>query len=106
VKGHDCEKEQQVADALRSDLFSEELRKHAEQCPICSEVILVADFLRQETDRTDNEFGILPDAGLLCRFGLPGVAQLASRSSRLRGWSSSISFGNGWQSFGSDKCHP
>ena len=67
MKGHDCEKEQQVADALRSDLFSEELRKHAEQCPICSEVILVADFLRQETDRTDNEFGILPDARLVWR---------------------------------------
>ena len=64
---HYCEKEQQVADALRSDSCSLELREHVRQCPVCSEVLLVANFLREETSLSEHELSALPDGSLIWR---------------------------------------
>lgn len=75
---HYCEKEQQVADALRSDLCSLELREHAHQCPVCSEVLLVAEFLREETNLAEHELSTLPDAPLIW-----GKAQALAREKAL-----------------------
>lgn len=60
-----CDKEQQVADALRS--CSPELREHACQCPVCREVLLVADFLREERNLAEHELSTLPAAPLIWR---------------------------------------
>ena len=73
-----CEKEQQLADALRSDSCSLELREHARQCPVCFEVLLVAEFLREEANLAEHEFGILPDAPLIWR-----KAQVVAREKAL-----------------------
>jgi len=64
---HYCEKEQQVVAALRSGLSAPELREHARQCPVCSEVMLVAEFLREETNLAQHELSTLPDAALIWR---------------------------------------
>lgn len=64
---HYCEKEQQVAASLRCGLCPPELREHARQCPVCSEVMLVAEFLREETNLAQHELSTLPDAALVWR---------------------------------------
>jgi hypothetical protein len=43
-----CEKEPAVVAALRSGPLYDELFVHAGNCPVCSEVLLVTEFLREE----------------------------------------------------------
>ena len=62
-----CEKEQQVAEALRSGSWSLELNEHARQCGVCSEVLAVANFLREEANLAEHELSAAPDAGLVWR---------------------------------------
>ena len=72
-----CDREQQVLDALRSGRWSgpwgEELRRHAAGCTACSEVVLVAEALRLEEGQAQTEMR-LPSAGLVW-----WKAQLAAR---------------------------
>jgi hypothetical protein len=63
-----CEKEEQVIDALQSGRWGgpwgEEIRKHAARCAACSEVVLVATALRREDEYAQAEVR-LPSAGLV-----------------------------------------
>jgi hypothetical protein len=72
-----CDKEQQVLDALRSGRWAgpwgEEIRRHAAGCVVCSEVVLVASALRREEQLAHPEVR-LPSAGLVW-----WKAQLAAR---------------------------
>jgi len=63
-----CDREQQVLDALRSGRWAgpwgEEIRRHAAACAACSEVVLVAEALRHEEELAQPEVR-LPSAGLV-----------------------------------------
>jgi len=63
-----CDREQQVLDALRSGRWTgpwgEEIRRHAAACAVCSEVVLVAEALRHEDELGRAEVR-LPSAGLV-----------------------------------------
>ena len=67
MNGNYCEKEQQLDEALRSDSCTLELREHASQCPICHEILLVANFLREEAHLKKHELSTLPEARLVWR---------------------------------------
>lgn len=62
---HSCEREDQTVAAVLSGTADHEITFHAQQCPACSEVLLVAGFL-QESD-ADSERTPLPDPGLIWR---------------------------------------
>jgi hypothetical protein len=68
MKTPQCDREQQVLDALRSGRWTgpwgEEIRRHAAGCAVCSEVVLVAEALRQEEELIQAE-ARLPTAGLV-----------------------------------------
>jgi hypothetical protein len=72
-----CDREQQVLDALQSGRWAgpwgEEIRRHAAACTACSEVVLVAEALRHEEELAQTEVR-LPSAGLVW-----WKAQLAAR---------------------------
>jgi hypothetical protein len=72
-----CDREQQVLHALGSGRWTgpwgEEIRRHAANCAVCSEVVLVAEALRHEDELAHTELH-LPSAGLVW-----WKAQLAAR---------------------------
>jgi hypothetical protein len=63
----DCEKEPQILEAIRSGDASPDIVAHAQTCPTCSEIWLVASFLREETNLAAHEVNTLPDPGLIWR---------------------------------------
>src|SRR5215469_9908643 len=77
MKIQQCDREQNVIDALKSGRWAgpwgEEIRKHAAGCAVCSEVVLVALAMRRENESTQAEMR-LPSAGLVW-----WKAQLAAR---------------------------
>jgi hypothetical protein len=64
---HYCDKEQQVVAALCGSLPDAEILGHARSCPVCSEVLLVSEFLREESNLSQHELSVLPDATLVWR---------------------------------------
>lgn len=68
MKNHYCEKEQQVATAVRCGTLPDELKGHVAACDICAEVMVVASLLQHEivpaTPTTTP-----PDAALIWRRG-------------------------------------
>ncbi|MGA8502246.1 MAG: hypothetical protein WB683_11900 [Candidatus Sulfotelmatobacter sp.] len=64
---HHCEQEQSVVAALRGGSRDPEILVHARNCPVCSEVMLVTEFLREETNLAQHELNTLPDAALIWR---------------------------------------
>jgi hypothetical protein len=54
-----CEREREVARAVRSGLWSAELREHAAGCEACGEAMAVAAFLQSGEDP------VVPEAGLM-----------------------------------------
>jgi hypothetical protein len=64
---HFCEKEQQVVAALCGSSRDAEILGHAGRCPVCSEVLLVSEFLRESTQLAAHELSALPDAALIWR---------------------------------------
>jgi hypothetical protein len=62
-----CEKEQQIVAALCGGSRDAEILGHARSCPVCSEVLLVAEFLRESTQIATQELSVLPDAALIWR---------------------------------------
>jgi hypothetical protein len=60
MKPAHCDYEQEVEQAVSSDAWSESLRSHAAHCALCSEVALVAGFLRSEAALACAE-AVLPD---------------------------------------------
>jgi hypothetical protein len=61
-----CEKEQDLVAALHRGTLNAEILGHAASCTICSEVLLVAEFLRAESASLDRELQ-LPDATVIWR---------------------------------------
>ena len=68
MKVPQCEKEQAVTELLQSGRWPQAcdaaLRSHVDNCAVCSEVVLVAQFLREEHAALSAEMK-LPDAGLV-----------------------------------------
>lgn len=62
-----CEKELQIVRAIRSGDARPDLVVHAQACPFCSEVWLVAEFLREQTRMASPDLSSLPDPGLIWR---------------------------------------
>lgn len=77
-----CDREQEVVDALRSgrwmSAWGDELRQHAENCEVCAEVAFAAQEIQREAELARTEFQQpgtrLPSAGLVW-----WKAQLAAR---------------------------
>jgi len=63
---HDCAREQTLVAALRSGTLHDELLAHAGSCPVCSEVLLVTEFLRDESTALNRELST-PDASMIWR---------------------------------------
>jgi len=63
MSGSTCEREQELLAAVASAEVSDELRRHAAGCTECSEVLLVATFLRREAAATAQ--AALPDPAYL-----------------------------------------
>jgi hypothetical protein len=61
-----CDKEQELVAALQGETLNAELLSHAGKCPVCLEVLLVAEFLREESVCLDREI-IPPDATVIWR---------------------------------------
>ena len=64
---HFCEKEEQVVAALCGSSRDAEILGHARSCPVCSEVLLVAEFLRESAQLATHELSALQDAALIWR---------------------------------------
>jgi len=62
-----CEKEQEVAAALAGGTRDAEILNHARECAVCSEVLLVREFLREGAQLAPQEIEKLPDATLVWR---------------------------------------
>jgi hypothetical protein len=62
-----CEKEQQVIAALCGSSRDAEILGHARSCPVCSEVLLVAEILRESRQLATHELSALPDPALIWR---------------------------------------
>jgi hypothetical protein len=62
-----CEKEQQIVAALCGSSRDAEILGHARTCPVCSEVLLVAELLREGSQISTRELSAVPDAGLVWR---------------------------------------
>ena len=62
-----CDKEQQVTAALCSGQPEPEILAHANACPVCSEILLLSQFLQGEAQLADHELRTLPDADLIWR---------------------------------------
>jgi hypothetical protein len=62
---HFCEKEQQVVATLCGCARDTEILGHARSCPVCSEVLLVSEFLRESTQLATHELSALPDPALI-----------------------------------------
>jgi hypothetical protein len=75
---HYCEKEHQVVAALCGNSPDAEILAHAAACPVCSQVLLVAGFLRHQTSLAQHELNALPEAALIWR-----KAQAQSRQKAL-----------------------
>jgi len=71
-----CEQEARLVQALSSGSLSSALEKHAAECPICGEVMLVTELLRSGMEESPPQ---LPDAGLVW-----WKAQLASRRAAMQ----------------------
>lgn len=67
MKERSCEKEQQLVAALFSNSPDVEILSHAHNCPVCSEVLLVTESLREGTELTTHELSALPDAAVIWR---------------------------------------
>lgn len=61
---HSCDRERRVLAALRSGVWEDDLRDHARDCPLCADVLVVAEFLQEESIAARQE-PLLPGAGLL-----------------------------------------
>ena len=66
MKTRYCEHEQAVIAALETGSLPDELLPHVGGCPVCSEVALVAQCLREEADLLNSDLYV-PDSGAIWR---------------------------------------
>jgi hypothetical protein len=59
-----CDREQRILAAQRSGAWEDDLRDHARDCPLCADVLVVAEFLQQEAIAA-KDAPHLPSAGLV-----------------------------------------
>jgi hypothetical protein len=52
MKGTTCERENSVLGGIRSGTWTTEIRAHARECPVCSDLALVDQFLQNEAALT------------------------------------------------------
>jgi len=60
-----CERQDQTSAAARNGTVDRETALHAQQCPACSEILLVGELLREHSALTQQERIVLPEAGLI-----------------------------------------
>jgi hypothetical protein len=78
-----CERESAVQRALDEGRWSDELREHAASCPCCSDLVLVAEFLRQQRDSVEVD-APLPDSSFIWwRAQLQARVAAADRATRI-----------------------
>lgn len=62
-----CEREQEMAEALAGSARDAAILNHARECAVCSEVLLVKEFLRGGVQLAQHEVEGLPDAAIVWR---------------------------------------
>ncbi len=62
-----CEKEEQTSAAVRAGTIDADIATHAQQCPVCSDILLVSEFLHDEDACVHQERVALPDAATVWR---------------------------------------
>lgn len=72
-----CEREDAVREACRSNLWTPALREHASYCPACTEVVIVAEFLLHDAEIAGSD-AHLPSSSLIW-----WRAQLAAKNAAL-----------------------
>ena len=81
-----CDLEPDIVRACREDRWSDDLRRHAAECPSCSELVLVTEALRRHASSVEAELP-LPDPGFLWwRAQLQSRAAAAERATRIIVW--------------------
>jgi hypothetical protein len=60
-----CQREQEVINAIKGNNWDEGLRRHAEQCPVCSATLSIVPMMEQLRSETMNEPAHLPSAQLI-----------------------------------------
>ncbi len=60
-----CQREQEVINAIKGNDWDEALRRHAEQCPVCSVTLSIVPMMEQLRSETLNEPSHLPSAQLI-----------------------------------------
>jgi predicted anti-sigma-YlaC factor YlaD len=60
-----CEREPQIVSAVLAGTLSREISAHVQICPFCSEILQVANQLRDGIVVSDDELGCLPDPILI-----------------------------------------
>ena len=74
-----CEKEKEIIEALRCGALDSELEKHASVCAICSNTVVVSEFLQANSAAAP----VLPDADFLWWKGqLAGKQMAVERATR------------------------
>jgi hypothetical protein len=81
-----CDLETDVLRACMTGRWSDDLRRHATECPSCSELVLVTQSLRRHASSVEAELP-LPDPGFLWwRAQLQSRAAAAERATRMIVW--------------------
>jgi hypothetical protein len=62
-----CDKEQEVAAALAGGAPDSAILDHARECAVCSEILLLQEFLREGAQLASHEIEDLPDATVVWR---------------------------------------
>ena len=74
-----CEREDQTAAAARSGTMDHETTLHAQECPVCFDIVLVSKSLNDNATVADRERRALPDPALIWQ-----KAQLRAKKEALR----------------------
>jgi hypothetical protein len=67
MKDQYCERDQEVAAAASAGSCDASMLAHARDCPICSEILLVSQFLAEDQTLAAHEMSDLPDASAVWR---------------------------------------
>lgn len=62
-----CEREDETSAAALSGILDPEIRRHAENCPACSDILLVSDLFQQTTPLAEHELSAVPHPDLIWR---------------------------------------
>jgi len=60
-----CEREEKTTAAVYGCTIDLDITAHAQQCPVCADILLISEFLPRNVTLADQEQTALPDAGLI-----------------------------------------